>query len=93
MSDGYRVVLSDAARKELRKMDPQASRTILSWLNKNLQGCENPRWRGKALTGGRADQWSYRIGSYRVLANIRDEEVVIYVLKVGHRGKVYRPTY
>jgi len=88
----YRVVYSDQALKALRKMDSTEREVILGWINKNLVGCSDPRAHGKALAGERSEEWRYRIGSYRILAEIDDDQVTVEVIKVGHRSKVYRFT-
>ena len=86
----FRVVLSDQARKQLKKLDRHVSSLILGWIRKNLEGCENPRSLGKALTADKAGAWRYRVGDYRIICEIHDNEVVILVLSVGHRREVYR---
>ena len=63
---------------------------IVGWIEKNLVGCENPRQHGKGLTANRSGQWRYRIGDYRVIADILDDKVVIVVVAVGHRRDVYK---
>ncbi|MCL2493547.1 MAG: type II toxin-antitoxin system RelE/ParE family toxin [Clostridiales bacterium] len=70
-------------------MDPFDRKIIISWLGKNLQGCVDPRRHGKSLIGERAEQWRYRVGDYRVIAEIQDEKVLILVLAIGHRRAVY----
>ncbi len=85
----YSVVLTERAKKQLSKLDKPVAKLIASWLRKNLQGCENPRQHGKGLTANRTGQWRYRIGDYRVLAEIQDEKVIIMVVEIGHRKKVY----
>ena len=45
---------------------------------------------GSALTGAYRGYWRWRIGDYRVVARIEDEHVLILVVRVGHRGDVYR---
>jgi len=52
----------------------------MTWIEKNLAGCEDPRRIGKALNGKYAGAWRYRIGEYRVIAEIRDKELVITVI-------------
>lgn len=47
----YKVKMSSAARKKLKKMDSTVQRRIVNWLKENLEGCENPRRVGKALSG------------------------------------------
>jgi len=49
----------------------------------------SPRRWGKGLQGERSQEWSYRIGKYRILADIVDDQVIIEVFKIGLRDKVY----
>ena len=62
---------------------------IVGWIEKNIEGCENPRLHGKGLLGNKSGQWRYRIGDYRIVCEIRDNEVVVLVLEVGHRKNIY----
>lgn len=85
----YSVEYTPRAVKELKKLDKQTRALIFGWIEKNLVGCENPRQHGKGLTANRSGQWRYRIGDYRLIAEIQDDKVVILVLTVGHRREVY----
>ena len=85
----YRVELTDRVIKQLKKLDKYTSALIIGWIEKNLDGCENPRIHGKGLTANRTGQWRYRIGNYRLICEIKDEEVLILVLEVGHRREIY----
>ncbi len=62
---------------------------IKAWIEKNLVDCENPRSRGKGLVANRSGQCRYRIGDYRLLCIIQDNELVILALSVGHRKNIY----
>jgi mRNA interferase RelE/StbE len=86
---GYRVVLDARVEKVLDKMDGSVRLLILSYIKKRLVGCSDPRSLGRGLTGEHAGQWRYRVGDYRILAEIRDTDIVIYVFKIGHRRDVY----
>ena len=86
----FRVRFSSQARKELKKMDIHVSSLILGWIRKNLEGCDDPRSLGKALTGDKSGAWRYRVGDYRIICEIHDEDIIILVLSVGHRREVYR---
>lgn len=86
----YSVEYTPQAIKELKKIDKYTRSLIFGWIEKNLVDCENPRQVGKALKGNRSDQWRYRIGDYRLLAEIKDDKVIILVLTVGHRRDVYK---
>ena len=85
----YKVILSEKARKAHKKLDKQTSSLIIGWIEKNLEGCENPRIHGKGLTSNRSGQWRYRIGDYRLICEIQDKKIIIYVLEVGHRKRIY----
>ena len=85
----YSVEYTPRAVKELKKLDKQTRALIFGWIEKNLVNCENPRQHGKGLTANRSGQWRYRIGDYRLIAEIHDDKVVILVLTVGHRREVY----
>lgn len=85
----YSVELSAKAKKQLEKLDKATAKLITSWLLKNLQGCENPRLLGKGLVANRSGQWRYRIGDYRVIADIQDDKILILVLAIGHRRDIY----
>lgn len=71
-------------------MDPGVRRIIVAWLLKNVDGCEDPRAHGKGLTANRSGEWRYRVGDYRILCEIRDDELVVLALEIGHRRSVYK---
>lgn len=77
-----------AAVKQLKKMDRFDAGLIVSWIGKNLEGCDDPRLRGKGLTADRTGEWRYRVGDYRILCIIEDEKLVIEILSIGHRSEV-----
>ena len=84
----WRLEFSKRADKQLSKMDPGIRRVILAWLLKNVDGCEDPRAHGKGLTANRSGKWRYRVGDYRILCEIRDEELVVLAIEIGHRREV-----
>ena len=85
----YDVEYSKTAMNTIKKMDSSTSKLIRTWIEKNLINTENPRIKGKALTGDFKGLWSYRIGDYRILAEIQDDKIVILILDIGHRSKIY----
>ena len=86
----YRVETTPRSEKEFRKFDRYTQRMLKAWIDKNLVDCVDPRAHGKDLTANRSGQWRYRIGDYRLLCLIEDEELVILALTVGHRREVYQ---
>lgn len=87
----YSVEWSRAASKNLLSIEKKQRLMILKWVKENLEGCENPKSinDSKPIQGSKAG-WRYRVGSYRILATIKEETLVIDVLRVGHRQGVYK---
>ena len=80
-----------SAAKQMRKLDPAVARRITTFLRERVAPAKNPRSLGTALRGDELGQfWKYRVGDYRVIAEIRDREIRILVVRLGHRREVYR---
>jgi len=86
----YSVEYSDTALTQLKKMDRFEARLIVSWIDKNLQECADPRVHGKGLTANRSGEWRYRIGRYRALCIIEDDRLIIEVFSIGHHRHIYQ---
>ena len=84
----FRIVFSEKALKQLKKLDRSTASLITGWLRKNIEGCSNPRQHGKGLTADRSGQWRYRVGRYRIIVDINDEKVLVLVLEIGHRKNI-----
>lgn len=85
----YVLKYSNRAKKDLSKLDKATARLIIAWLSKNIDNCENPRIHGKALKGNLSEFWRYRVGDYRILCLINDNELVIQAITIGHRREIY----
>ena len=86
-----KVELARAAERELDKMDSQAARRILAFLYERIAALDDPRSIGETLKGSRlGDFWKYRVGYYRIIANIEDGALRILVVTIGNRREVYR---
>ncbi|QPK65435.1 type II toxin-antitoxin system RelE/ParE family toxin [Methylomonas sp. LL1] len=86
----WTVKLSDDAKRDLQKLDKPMQKRIVSFLQERLQSADNPRNTGKALQGNLSGLWRYRVGDYRLLCKIEDDELIVLVIEIGHRREVYR---
>ena len=77
------------ADKARRKLDRGIAARIFEELDE-IAKLEDPRVRGKSLTGNLAGVWRYRVGDYRILCDIDDGRLVILVVDVAHRREVYK---
>lgn len=54
-----------------------------------IEASINPRFSGKALKGN-DKEWRYRVGDYRLICEIKDRELIIWIVRIGTRREVYR---
>jgi mRNA interferase RelE/StbE len=87
----WKIDFAETAAKQFRKLDAPVARRIAAFLRGRVAPATDPRALGAALKGDELGQfWKYRVGDYRVIAQIRDREVRILVVRIGHRREVYR---
>ncbi|MDR1184725.1 MAG: type II toxin-antitoxin system RelE/ParE family toxin [Coriobacteriales bacterium] len=85
----WQIEYSQQFRKVAKKLDKATLQRVVSYLD-SLAKVSNPRIQGKALTGDLSGYWRYRLGNYRIIVEIKDSELVIVAINVGHRSSVYR---
>lgn len=85
----YKLLISDDVRKKIKKMDKHLALMLTREMKAKLDGLENPRSIGKALVGQYKGLWRYRIGAYRVICDIRDDELIVLAIDIGHRKNIY----
>lgn len=86
----YQVRYSKKAQKQIKKLDKSVQRFLFSWIDKHIDGSDNPRQFGKGLSGNHAREWRYRIGDYRLICDIEDDKLIILALEFGHRMDIYK---
>ncbi len=85
----YKIIYEEKARKQIKKLDSFDARQIKKWIEKNLIDTENPYLHGKQLVGNLSKYWRYRVGNYRILAEIDNQNITIIIVSVGHRKEIY----
>jgi mRNA interferase RelE/StbE len=86
----WTVSFEPRALSEVKKLDKSAQLRIARFLQERIAGDHNPRDVGKPLKGEKVGLWRYRIGEYRVVCRIEDQERAVLVLRIAHRKDVYR---
>jgi mRNA interferase RelE/StbE len=85
----WRVKFSETALRQLKKLGKQPQRDILKYLKKCIETDEDPQRYGDPLRRSLSGLWKYRVGGYRLICEVQQEKIVVLVLAVGHRRKVY----
>ncbi len=70
-------------------MDKQNAHRIVDFMGLRIAALDDPRQSGKPLKGELGEFWRYRVGDYRILCEIRDDELIILAARIGHRREVY----
>jgi len=83
----YKIVFSEKVTKQLGKLDKSIEKKILKYLNEKVS--KNPLDIGKPLSANLSGFWRYRVGDYRIIAKIKNEELIVLVIEVGHRSTIY----
>ncbi len=87
----WKIRFERAAERELSKLDHMSAKRILAFLHGRVAELEDPRSIGEALKGSKLGAfWKYRVGDYRIIANIEDGDVCILIVRIGNRREVYK---
>ncbi|HEX9147568.1 MAG TPA: type II toxin-antitoxin system RelE/ParE family toxin [Thermoanaerobaculia bacterium] len=81
----YRPLYLPGAEKDIRALPSRVAERV-----RNAVGrlAENPRL-GKRLGGELVPFWSYLVGDYRLIYEIRDDELIVLVVMLGYRRAIY----
>jgi mRNA interferase RelE/StbE len=85
----WQVEWEDVAVKELKRLDARAQRVIVRYLKERIATDDDPRRFGDPLRKDLKGLWKYRVGVYRIVCSIEDKDVLVLVIRVGHRRNVY----
>jgi mRNA interferase RelE/StbE len=87
----WRIEFDPRALRELEAQDRQVQRRLLAFLRDRVSPLDDPRTLGEALRGPELGRfWKYRVGDWRLVCEIHDEQIRVLVVRVGHRREVYR---
>jgi mRNA interferase RelE/StbE len=86
----WKVRFRESARKDLERLDRPVQRRIIRFLRERIATSENPKRLGKSLSGRLAGLWRYRVGDFRIICLIEDADLLVVVVGLGHRKRVYR---
>ena len=86
----WTVRISKSAEKQLERMGRVEALRIRDFLRERVAGSTNPYVLAKPLEGKLRRFWRFRVGAYRLICRMEQEELIVDVVKVEHRGEAYR---
>lgn len=85
----WQIEFSQTARRQIRRIDKLWQSRILRYLDETIAPRADPRSLGKPLRGDKHGFWRYRVGDYRIICQHEDNALIILVVALGHRSRVY----
>ena len=87
----WTIEFAPEAVRELKHLDRQAVRRVIRFLEERLAEHENPAVLGERLQGVRFTGLTrFRVGNYRIIAEIDEVIRIVLVVRVAHRREVYK---
>jgi len=86
----WKIELTRESKKQLGKLDRVSAKRIRDYLRRQVEPASDPRGMAKPLKGRFATLWRLRVGDYRLICDIRDNDLLILVVRISHRKQVYR---
>lgn len=83
----YEIYLERAAERDLNKLSPEVFHRVVTAIQ-SLSG--DPRPSGSHKIVGSKKDWRIRVGQYRVIYEVDDQEKAVSIMRVRHRREVYR---
>lgn len=83
----WHIDFTDRSRKALKRLDKIVQQRIVNYLDTRV--APNPRQYGDPLTGDKKGLWRYRVGDYRIIAELSEGKLLVLVVQLGHRKDVY----
>jgi mRNA interferase RelE/StbE len=83
----WKIDFTEKAKRNFKKLDFAIQKRILLYLD-NIR-LKNPKDFGAGLVGDKRGLWRYRVGDYRIIAEIKQKEIIVLIVDIGHRREVY----
>jgi mRNA interferase RelE/StbE len=87
----YQIEFDEKGKADFKSLDNSIRLKIKRYFEK-IEIANNPKAFGKPLENNLSGYWRYKVGDYRVVVEILDDRLIILVIAIGHRSKVYKET-
>ena len=85
----YKVIIREKAEKQLNKLDNSIKLKIMRYIKQNLNETDNLKKFRKALRYNLKGFWRYRVENYRIIVKIEENKLLILVVQIDKRDKIY----
>ncbi len=85
----WTIKFTEFAQKQIKKLDKTVAKRILKYLKERVANQNDPKNFGKPLHHDKNGLWRYRVADYRIICKIEDDELIVVIIRVGHRKDIY----
>lgn len=85
----WRIEFDPGALADLQRLDREVQRRILRYLRERIAMAPDPKQFGKPLRRELYGLWRFRLGDYRIVCQIREQVMVVLVVRIAHRSRAY----
>lgn len=85
----YSLILSKHTEKNLQKLKKRDKRNFAIIIQHLENLTQSPKFYGKPLSGNLAGLWSYRTADFRIVYEIQENKLIVFVIEIEHRKSVY----
>ena len=85
----WKIKFSEFSQKQIKKLDKPIAKKILTYLRNRVAMQKDVRVLAKPLLHDKSGLWRYRVGNYRIICKIEEKELIVLVIRLGHRKNIY----
>ena len=85
----WHIVFTARAERDFGKLPKILQKCIIKFFEERVLKNNDPYLFGKALTGRLSGYWSYRVGDYRIIAEIHKSQLQLILIDIDHRSSIY----
>ncbi len=86
----FKLLTTSKFDTQFKILDRSVQIIVKKWINNHLINVDDPKSYGKPLKANLVGYWRYRIGDYRMIVEIKDQELIIVAISIAHRTKFYK---
>ncbi len=85
----WKINFTEFAAKQFKKLNKSIAKQLMDYLKEKVLTKSHPTGLGSPLLGNKSGLWRYRVNDYRIICQIKEEEVTILIVRLGHRKDIY----
>lgn len=86
----WKIKFIPKIKRELKKLDKKDAKALLDFLKDEILPLDDPREKAIQLKENLKEFWKFRVGQFRIIAHIQENELLVLVVRIANRKDVYK---